>query len=88
MGPFVLRRLKRDVAPELPAKTEAVVYVTLEESERAVYDAIHAATRADVVRLLESGGSVMKALEALLRLRQAACHSGLVPGQTAKSSSK
>ena len=88
VGPFVLRRLKRDVAPELPAKTEAVVYVTLEESERAVYDAIHAATRADVVRLLESGGSVMKALEALLRLRQAACHSGLVPGQTAKSSSK
>lgn len=88
VGPFVLRRLKRDVAPELPAKTEAVLYVTLEDSERAVYDAIHAATRADVVRLLESGGSVLKALEALLRLRQAACHAALVPGQQAKSSSK
>jgi superfamily II DNA or RNA helicase len=88
VGPFVLRRLKKDVAPELPAKTEAIRYVTLEESERAVYDAIHAATRADVVRLLAGGGSVLKALEALLRLRQAACHCGLVPGQTAKSSSK
>jgi SNF2 family DNA or RNA helicase len=88
VGPFVLRRLKRDVAPELPARTEAIRYVTLEESERAVYDAIHAATRADVVRLLQGGGSVLKALEALLRLRQAACHVGLVPGQTARSSSK
>jgi superfamily II DNA or RNA helicase len=88
VGPFVLRRLKRDVAPELPARTEAIRYVTLEESERAVYDAIHAATRADVVRLLQGGGSVLKALEALLRLRQAACHVGLVPGQTATSSSK
>jgi SNF2 family DNA or RNA helicase len=30
----------------------------------------------------------MKALEALLRLRQAACHPALVPGQTATTSSK
>jgi SNF2 family DNA or RNA helicase len=30
----------------------------------------------------------MAALEALLRLRQAACHSGLLPGHTAESSSK
>lgn len=31
---------------------------------------------------------MLKALEALLRLRQAACHSALVPGQQAKTSSK
>jgi SNF2 family DNA or RNA helicase len=30
----------------------------------------------------------MEALEALLRLRQAACHRGLLPGQAAESSSK
>ena len=30
----------------------------------------------------------MAALEALLRLRQASCHAGLVPGQTAEGSSK
>jgi superfamily II DNA or RNA helicase len=86
--PFVLRRLKRDVAPELPPRTESVLHVTLEERERAVYDAVFAATREEVVSMLDGGGSVMKALEALLRLRQAACHVGLVPGQTAKSSSK
>lgn len=88
LAPFILRRLKRDVAPELPPRTEAVRFVTLEDKERAVYDAVHAATRADVVRLMESGGSVLKALEALLRLRQAACHVALVPGQQAKTSSK
>ncbi len=88
LAPFILRRLKKEVAPELPARTEAIRFVTLEEKERAVYDAVHAATRADVVSLLETGGSVLKALEALLRLRQAACHVALVPGQQAKTSSK
>ena len=88
LAPFILRRLKKEVAPELPARTEAIRFVTLEEKERAVYDAVHAATRADVVSLLQGGGSVLKALEALLRLRQAACHVALVPGQQAKTSSK
>jgi superfamily II DNA or RNA helicase len=86
--PFVLRRLKRDVAPELPPRTEAVLHVELDERERAVYDAVRAAARAEMVALLESGGGVMKALEALLRLRQAASHAALVPGQTADGSSK
>jgi superfamily II DNA or RNA helicase len=86
--PFVLRRLKRDVAPELPPRTDAVLYVELEESERNVYDAVRAATDKDVVARLAEGGSVLAALEALLRLRQAACHSSLVPGQQAATSSK
>jgi len=88
LRPFLLRRLKRDVAPELPPRTDAVLRVTLDERERGVYDAVRAATRADVIALLDGGGSVMAALEALLRLRQAACHPALVPGQQARSSSK
>ncbi|WP_257455238.1 DEAD/DEAH box helicase [Archangium lipolyticum] len=86
--PFVLRRLKRDVAPELPPRTESVMHVSLDERERSVYDAVMAATRKEVVALLNEGGSVLKALEALLRLRQAACHPALVPGQQANTSSK
>jgi superfamily II DNA or RNA helicase len=86
--PFVLRRLKREVAPELPPRTEAVLRCELRAEERAVYDAIRAATRADVVERLRAGGSVIEALEALLRLRQAACHPALVPGQRATGSSK
>ena len=86
--PFVLRRLKRDVAPGLPPRTKAVLNVELDQRERDVYQAVFAATRNDVVGLLKDGGNVLKALEALLRLRQAACHVALLPGQQAKSSSK
>src|SRR5262249_2594092 len=86
--PFVLRRLKREVAPELPPRTDAVLHCELSESERAVYDAVRAATRRDVLERLQAGGSVIEALEALLRLRQAACHPELLPGQTAETSSK
>jgi len=88
LRPFVLRRRKRDVAPELPPRTDVVLRVALEEPERAVYDAVQAATRRDVLASLQGGGSVLAALEALLRLRQAACHPALVPGQRADTSSK
>ena len=86
--PFVLRRLKKDVAPELPPRTESIMHVTLDDRERAIYDAVLSATRKEVVALLSEGGSVLKALEALLRLRQASCHAALVPGQSGSSSSK
>ena len=86
--PFLLRRKKEDVAPELPPLTEVVLHCELADEERAVYDAVRAATVEQVVAQLSAGGSVLAALEALLRLRQAACHSALVPGQVATGSSK
>jgi superfamily II DNA or RNA helicase len=86
--PFLLRRLKAEVAPELPPRTDTILYCDLSEHERNVYDAIRAATSSDVVTSLRAGGSVMEALEALLRLRQAACHPSLVPGQHADTSAK
>ncbi len=88
--PFVLRRLKEQVARELPPRTDVVLHAELSEAERAVYDAVRAATLPAVVQRLEGQGSrgVLEALEALLRLRQAACHPALVPGQTAESSAK
>jgi SNF2 family DNA or RNA helicase len=88
--PFVLRRMKREVLPELPPRSEAVLHVELDETERSIYDAVRVATKKDVAAKLAQGGggSVLVALEALLRLRQAACHPELVPGQHAESSSK
>ncbi|MFK7894369.1 MAG: DEAD/DEAH box helicase [Myxococcota bacterium] len=79
--PFLLRRLKSEVAPELPPLSEIVLDCELSAEERAVYDSVRAATVREVVERLKSGGNVMAALEALLRLRQAACHPSLVPGQ-------
>jgi superfamily II DNA or RNA helicase len=86
--PFVLRRRKAEVAPELPPRTELVLHAVLSPEERSVYDAVAAATREEVLAALESGGGVMAALEALLRLRQACCHPRLLPGQTLDQSAK
>ncbi len=87
IGPFLRRRLKRDVAPELPPRTQSMLRVVLSEEERATYDAIAAATRKDVVERLRGGGNVMRALEALLRLRQACCDRAMIPGQTSEGQS-
>jgi SNF2 family DNA or RNA helicase len=84
----VLRRTKAQVAPELPPRSEAVMLCELGETEREIYDAVRAATKRQVVQQLEAGGNVLAALEALLRLRQAACHPDLVPGQHADRSAK
>jgi hypothetical protein len=86
--PFVLRRRKGDVARELPPRQELVVHVDLSEEERALYDAVRATTLPEVMARLREGGSVMAALETLLRLRQACCHPALVPGGRGESSAK
>jgi SNF2 family DNA or RNA helicase len=86
--PTVLRRTKKEVLSDLPPKTESVLWVELDEGERAVYDTVLAATREELVSVMSEGGNVLAVLEALLRLRQAACHAGLVPGQHAEHSSK
>lgn len=89
--PFILRRRKAEVAAELPPRSEATLSVTLDERERGLYQTVRAATQSDLVAALGGDGTkldVMKALEALLRLRQAACHPGLLPGQKAPTSSK
>lgn len=86
--PFVLRRMKSEVARELPPRTDSLMYVELSSAERSYYDSLLATTRRDVVERLNAGGSIMEALEALLRLRQACCHPDLLPGVSNESSSK
>ncbi len=77
--PFLLRRLKRDVARELPPRTDVVLRCTLSGPERELYDRVAALARAEVQAMLEGGGT-LQVLEVLLRMRQAACHPRLVPG--------
>jgi superfamily II DNA or RNA helicase len=87
LRPFVLRRRKQEVAPELPPLTEIVLRCPLDAEERRVYDGLRVAAELELPKL-QSGGGMLEALELLLRLRQAACHSALVPGQEATRSSK
>lgn len=81
LRPFILRRTKEQVATELPAKTEQTIYCELEPAQRKLYDELRAHYRDTLLGLVDDQGlnrSKMQILEALLRLRQLACHPGLV----------
>jgi superfamily II DNA or RNA helicase len=81
MRPFILRRTKSQVLQDLPPKTEQVLLTTLREPQRELYDRLRAAYQATLLRQVETNGvaaSAIQVLEALLRLRQVACHPGLV----------
>jgi superfamily II DNA or RNA helicase len=76
LRPFVLRRLKREVAADLPAKLEQVAFCELTRDQRAVYQQVIEATRKEVLDAVGEAGearSRMVALNALLRLRQVCC---------------
>ncbi|MBX2802626.1 MAG: DEAD/DEAH box helicase [Myxococcales bacterium] len=79
--PFLLRRRKAEVAPELPARTEVTLRIGLSQRERALYDSVRMtvleATRADADDAEHRRPHLM--LEGLTRLRQACCHPGLLP---------
>jgi superfamily II DNA or RNA helicase len=85
LRPFILRRTKEQVAPELPAKTEQTLVCELPPKQRQLYDELRDHYRSSLgARIGEQGLGRTKilVLEALLRLRQAACHPGLVdPGR-------
>jgi superfamily II DNA or RNA helicase len=79
--PFFLRRTKREVARELPDRIEQTIECELEGEQRRLYDELHAHYRQSVPQRVASDGvarSTAYILEALLRLRQAACHPGLI----------
>ncbi len=77
--PFVLRRLKKDVAKDLPPRTEVVLRCPMSDAQVGAYGALRAASEAKVLEAL-GANRTMEVLEYLLRLRQAACHPALLPG--------
>ena len=81
LRPYILRRTKAEVAPDLPEKIEQTLYCDLSKKERAFYERLRNHIRAEVLGVVDSVGlnrSSIKVLEGLLRLRQAACHPALI----------
>jgi SNF2 family DNA or RNA helicase len=73
-APYILRRSKVAVAPELPAKIEQIVYCDFEDNQKKFYDEILESTRKEIFEM-EMGGATqariqMAAFNQLLRLRQ------------------
>lgn len=72
-APFMIRRTKAEVVKELPPKTEILQYVTLEGSQRQLYESIRISMEARIREIVKKKGmarSQIEFLDALLKLRQ------------------
>ncbi|MDP9174909.1 MAG: DEAD/DEAH box helicase [Planctomycetota bacterium] len=81
LRPLILRRTKEQVARDLPEKFEQTIFCELEKAQRSLYDELKEHYRQALMQRIETDGlakSKIQILEALLRLRQAACHPGLL----------
>ena len=86
--PYILRRVKRDVAKELPPKTELLRRVELSGKQRDLYEHIRVAAHADVRKVIRAKGlaaSTIPILDALMKLRQVCCDPRLVRMDAAKN---
>ncbi|HEY8665084.1 MAG TPA: DEAD/DEAH box helicase [Tepidisphaeraceae bacterium] len=81
LRPFILRRTKSQVARDLPERLEQTIFCDLEPQQRKQYDELREYYRRKLLDTVAAEGmnkAKIQILEALLRLRQAACHPGLI----------
>ena len=89
--PFLLRRLKQQVAQDLPAKTLQTIYCELTEPQNEAYERVRSAYRATILEKLEEGALAQNrflVLRGLTHLRQIACHPRLTEADYTESSGK
>jgi len=71
---YILRRTKKQVAPELPEKLEQVIYCDMDDRQRELYEQFRRNSSQTIEKLQHSGASEgaikMAAFTELLRLRQ------------------
>jgi len=81
-APYLLRRKKSDVAPELPDKIEQILHIKLSEEQNELYQKVRKSSESELNKLADSGASEgalrMKTLTQLLRLRQTCCDPRLI----------
>ncbi|OGG96705.1 MAG: hypothetical protein A2527_03885 [Candidatus Lambdaproteobacteria bacterium RIFOXYD2_FULL_50_16] len=91
--PFILRRLKQNVAKELPPKTQQTLYSEMEEEQKKLYMSVMEIVRQQVKEKISAGGvkgARIAIFDALLKLRQICCDPRLSPlaGPTPPPSAK
>ena len=80
IGPFILRRVKKDVLKELPDKLEKVVYSTLEEEQKKLYTANALLLKEKLEADDFKGAEKLQILSDLMQLRQICCDPRLCYG--------
>jgi SNF2 family DNA or RNA helicase len=81
LHPFLLRRMKKEVAKDLPARIDRVAYCPLSADQQAVYKELLRASQQQITDLVSKQGfnrSRMEILKTLMRLRQVCCHLDLL----------
>lgn len=85
--PFILRRMKRDVAKDLPDKVENIAYCEMTPEQRDFYLQVLDSTKEELFKSIETNGlekNRMSIFSALLRLRQICCHPKLYDKENLK----
>ncbi len=85
--PFILRRMKRDVAKDLPDKVENIAYCEMTPEQKDFYLDVLDSTKEELFKSIEQNGlekSRMSIFSALLRLRQICCHPRLYDKEMVK----
>lgn len=80
-APFILRRTKKQVAPDLPEKTESVLWCEMEDRQRADYDETKRSIRDNIFLHIKSDGlakSKIGILAGIIKLRQICCAPSLI----------
>ena len=81
LRPFILKRNKQDVLKELPEKMESIIYCEMEPKQISEYNKVknyYKTHLTDKISIQGINKSKIQILEALTRLRQVACHPGLL----------
>ncbi len=81
LRPFILRRVKQDVARELPPKTEIIAHCGMTSPQKTLYEQVLNTYRAKVFEAVAKKGierSQITILDALLKLRQVCNHPQLL----------
>lgn len=71
--PFILRRTKEQVAKDLPAKSEMILFCEMGKEQREIYDAFRNDYRDKILGVVDSQGmgrSQLTILQGLMKLRQ------------------
>lgn len=89
ISPFILRRTKKQVAADLPEKTETVLYCEMKPEQRAVYDAYEKEFREFISATdgEELRKKPMRVLKGITKLRQICCSPLLINGEKVHGSS-
>lgn len=79
-APFILRRTKEQVAKDLPAKTESILWCNMSVSQQMLYNEIRDQIRSSIFTGIQQEGlnkSKLAVLQGMLKLRQI-CNSALL----------